>query len=91
MSIAPEYEGSPWIAFKTVLSGYQGTSPWSAGQTGNATNAKGVASGSYVYYQEPAALDVGIQSPAPGAASFLSVKDCATACDEAADCAAFTV
>lgn len=90
MSIAPEYEGSPWIAFKTVLSGYQGTSPWSVGQTGNVT-AKAVASGSYVYYQEPHALDVGIQSPAPGAASFLSVRDCANACDEAADCTAFTV
>jgi len=42
--------------------------------------------------QEPQALAVGIQEPAPGRNQFLSVKDCLTACDYAGDqCSGITV
>lgn len=41
--------------------------------------------------QDPNALTVGIQSPAPGASNFTSVDDCARACDYDSRCAAFIV
>jgi hypothetical protein len=49
VSIAPTYEGAPWLALKAIASGYTGTSPWS--EQGSNVSAKLVTSGRYMFYQ----------------------------------------
>lgn len=50
-------------------------------------NAKALASGKYTWHVEPAAANIGVQAPAPGAAGFTSVGDCLIACDMDNACA----
>lgn len=46
----------------------------------------------YMHLQDPNAQHVGIQTPAPGAATFASAQDCAQACDyDRAGCAGFVL
>lgn len=49
------------------------------------------ASGSYVYYQDPYALDVGLQTLAPNADNFTTMQQCEDACDLDTDCSGFTI
>lgn len=44
-----------------------------------------------VLLQDRDALQIGLQQPAPGAASFTSALDCMTACDVLNNCAGFTL
>lgn len=59
------------------------------GQEPSSTNSTGV----YSFYQDPGLHThaVGVQVPAPGAASFSSVADCMTACDADEECIGFVV
>jgi hypothetical protein len=45
-------------------------------------DAKALASGSYVFYQDASAPAIGIQTAAPGAAQFTRLVDCEAACSD---------
>jgi hypothetical protein len=74
-------------------SGTTASSPWSIQRRRrNQTSAAAVGAGSYMTMQDRNALAIGLQSAPKGAASFTSVSDCQSACDEAQqNCAGFTL
>lgn len=82
------YVGEPLIGFKGISSGDVGVN---AASLRSRTQAAAMSSGQYTWYQEPKALDVGIQTPAPGAAGMRTVQDCISACDTDQTCAGVTI
>jgi hypothetical protein len=53
----------------------------SSSSNSNTVRAKALSTGAYVFYQDATAAAIGIQTPAPGAASFKTLGDCLFACD----------
>jgi hypothetical protein len=77
----------PYIGFKALPAGYTAASSLDA----NNTSAKGVSSGTYVWWEDPNALAVASQTAPANAASFFSIEDCTRACDFDRTCAGVTL
>lgn len=86
----PSAYSAPWIGFKALPSGYAATNPWSLKAEGN-TSAKAVAGALYSFWQDPHALDVGVQTAPVRAPLFRSIEDCTMECDQDSTCAGITV
>ena len=91
---------APLLAFKTENAGDAAASSGAKPPRARAAHAtknkdtaqtKALSSGSYVYYQDASAPNVGLQALAPNAARFTSVLDCLVACDLDNSCAGIVV
>lgn len=79
-----QLRSNPMIAFKNLVSGDVGTNAWKVRKPlkGNVKAHSAVGSGKYTFWQEPNALDVGVQTTFANAAGFKAIQDCINACDE---------
>lgn len=76
----------PYIAFKALPARYTAASSLDSN-----ASAKGVASGTYVWWEDPNALAVASQTAPANTATFSSIEECTKACDYDCTCAGVTL